>query len=200
MANKKHYGENAVGRDILDDICEKNREKNPEAYDSARSIPGYFGQVSIGTKLTKLNTISSKNKLNPTSFISDIIYAADNLKIDRGDAVIKLSGDAGDITVQTHESLIRFLKACIACSYNPNEHFSQTVAEFAKKVLSTANDLILPIEISTDGSKVSKIVLQELNEHIKEICDKNNIPYKSVVDAPKSKRSKVSKLLEQAAN
>lgn len=198
--SKRSYGEGVTGRDILDDICESNRMKNPDAYDSACSIPGYLGQVVIGSKQTKLDTITGKSKMKPSSFISDVIYAAENLQIDRDNAVIRLTGDHSGAVVSTHESLIRFLKACIACSYNPNKDFSFILAEFSKKVLSSVNDLMLPIEISTTGSKVKKIVLQELNDHLKEICDDNGIPYKSVLDVPKSRGKRVQKLLEQAAN
>ena len=198
--SKRSYGEGVTGRDILDNICEQNRMRNPEAYDAACGIPGYLGQALIGAKVTKLDTITGRSKMKPSSFISDVIYAAENLQMDRQNAIIKLSRENGGGIVSTDESLIRFLKACIACSYNPNEDFSFTLSEFAKKVLSSADSLILPIEVPTAGSKVRKIVLQELNDHLKKICDEHSIPYSSVVDEPKRRRKRVGELLEQAAN
>lgn len=197
---KKSYHESATGHDIIDKVCEQNRMRNPEAYDAAFSMPTYWGAVKIGTPVTKINTVTGKKNMKAISFIDQIRYAVDNLQMADGEAFIRLTGATGDIDIPTHVDIVKFVKACIACSYNRNEEYSFIVSEFVKEVMNKANSLYLPIEIPVGKSKLKKLVLDELNDYLKEICDKNNIPYGQVVEQKRIRKSKVRELLDQAAN
>lgn len=186
------YPKGYEGHDIIDEVVIGNAARNQELYDNACSSPRYFGAVNIGEDQLKLQLLSGKNNITKLSIINDIIYSAENLQLDESDdsSIVMVYGDMG-VPHEFHPNIIKFIKSCIACSYNPNADFSLAVSNFVTKFLgSLDNGLTLPIDVTAEND-VQKLVVSELNDYLKKICDETGTSYSDVIDVkPKRKTGK----------
>lgn len=200
MAKQKNkYPKGYTGRDIIDEIAIANADRNRELYDNACAIPHYFGGVEVGEDQLKLQLMQGKNKLSGLSIIYDIIYSTENLKLDDNDdaAIVEVYGDMG-VPHEFHPTVIKFIKSCIASSFNPNPDFSYTVSAFVTTFLGgLENSLTLPIEVQTEN-KTQKMILEELNKYFKKICDETNTAYSEAVTVPKRRKKTVDEVLASA--
>lgn len=195
-------------RDIIDTIVVKNKERNLTVFDNAKDLPPYFGSVKCEEKKMKLTPIKGRKKLGKLTLISDIVESVKNFQLDEGEGkIVKVvNEESAPVTIVVNVDLIKLIKVCAAASYSPVEDYSIVLTEFVKELLGTADSLNLPIHLPT-SNKTQKIIGDELNTYLKELCDENHIPYheevsvkaKVVSKRPKSKKSGMDKLLESAS-
>lgn len=187
------FSEGATGRDIIDEVVIKNQSRNQAMFDTCKDMPPYFGQTNIGEKKVSLSPIKRRDKFGKKKLIIDIIEGVNNLALKDSEASVILTGeDGGTYQVKTHPVIIKFIKTCLACSYNINEDFSRVLSDFAKEVIEHCDNLSLPISYYP-ANKTQKVLVNELNDYLKELCDENGITYSEVITSKGSKRSRSMK-------
>ncbi len=180
MSNPKLHTAGTTGRDIIDSVVEANASVNYEIYDKTVNNPGYFRQVNIGCEMLNFQGAQVKKNIERKSLVDDIIISAINLKLDDGPAEVVVN----QIPITTHKSIVAFIKACVAGSASGCPAFSEAVADFTTELINNVVELNLPITVNAK-SKIGAVVIAELNDGLKLICDANSIPYKTVVEVKK---------------
>lgn len=170
------FGKGAVGRDIIDDTVSKNSYLNHELYSQAKSNPAYFGQVSIGEEQVTLSAIKGRANTQKSFIICDIINGTESMNLNDGPAEIRILSDGRVISEKTHPAIIKYIKSCIVCSYSPSSDFTEIVSAFATTLIEDASNLTIPLNVFCKNN-IQKIILKELNDYLKELCDKNWISY-----------------------
>lgn len=201
MAKKqsRKYPNGYEGHDIIDKIVMNNADRNRVLYDNACSIPHYFGGVNIGEDQLKLAVMKDKKNITTVSLINDIIYSTENLQLDASTVGVILDSRTGEgITHKVHPTIIKFIKSCIASSYNPCEDFSIVVSACVKEILDHIQNITLPLELPKKN-KTQKLIAEGLNDYFKKLCDETNTSYSTVIDVPKKGKKSVNQLLEQAS-
>lgn len=188
------FAKGTTGRDIIDSVVEKNSHLNPELYELTRTNPHYFGAVEIGEDPVSLTTIKGKTKMHKSSIICDIINSTENMVLNDGPASVAVIVDGKTHTKPTHPVIIKLIKSCVACSYCPSEDMCTGVSNFVKALMDEANQLVLPLDVYTNGA-IQDIVVKELQDYLKELCDRHGIPYQT--REPK-KESKIERLLRES--
>ena len=176
----KKYAGGSTGRDIIDDVVEANKERNIDVYTDAKNMPPYYGAVSIGEDPVSLTTIKNRKNFVQSSMIGDIISSAENMQLSSDNAEIRrLIGEELNVE-KVHPAIVKLAKACIAGSYSPSEDFTKAVSNFAKQLLTDAAHLCLPLDAYAEND-AQMIIINELNEYLKDLCTRNDIPFGEVV-------------------
>lgn len=197
MEKIKKYPAGTKGRDIIDGEVESRRYIMPELYGQVQGNPGFYGQVNIGCDSMHLNTIRNKKELDNHLLIDDIISTAENLKLRDGlTPSVRILTDHVSV-LETSKEVIAFIKACIAGSYTSSSEFSLAVSAFVKELLPTVNQLCLPIQVQT-SSKIEEVVVTELNEYLRKICDESGTKYTEVIVSQNKSPKSVRGMLESA--
>lgn len=183
-----------MSRDIVDNIVVTNQIRNPDLYMSIRNIPAYFGQVDDSENKVKLTPIKGTSKASASSLIVDIVEGYKLCQLEAGEgSIMFIDGSQVEATVKCNPILIKIIKTCTVCSYNVNEDYATVVAEFVKQLLDGLHSTLnLPLTLPSNNT-TQKLIAEELNEFIKNICDENDIKYLEVVDEKKSKSTKNNK-------
>ena len=187
-----------MSRLIIDDIVDRNRERNLSTYFTAKELPKYFGEVEDAREATKLDSVRGAKKTG-NSLIENIKIGVEAMQLEGSKGIIRelVNGIPRDKYV--HPDIIKLAKVCIVGSYSQNEDYTEVVSEFAKNILIMADNINVPIPLPKNN-KLQKLLSEELNEYLLEFLQKRNIPYFEIVDNVKATvvKSKKNKLLEAA--
>jgi len=187
-----------MSRLIIDDIVDRNRERNLSTYFTAKELPKYFGEVEDAREATKLDSVRGAKKTG-NSLIENIKIGVEAMQLEGSKGIIRelVNGIPRDKYV--HPDIIKLAKVCIVGSYSQNEDYTEVVSEFAKNILMMADNINVPIPLPKNN-KLQKLLSEELNEYLLEFLQKRNIPYFEIVDNVKATvvKSKKNKLLEAA--
>jgi hypothetical protein len=121
------------------------------------------------------------------------------MKLEPGDGSIQFA-ENGTITtvVKCNPVLIKLIKTCVALSYSVNEDYSTVVSAFVHELIKNCENINLPLSLPKNN-KTQKIIAEELNQYLKELCEKNDIHYSEIIDAPKRLRKSKASMLEAAS-
>ena len=187
-----------MSRLIIDDIVDRNRERNLSTYFTAKELPKYFGEVEDAREATKLDSVRGAKKTG-NSLIENIKIGVEAMQLEGSKGIIRESVNGIPRDKYVHPDIIKLAKVCIIGSYSQNEDYTEVVSEFAKNILIMADNINVPIPLPKNN-KLQKLLSEELNEYLLEFLQKRNIPYFETVDNVKATvvKSKKNKLLEAA--
>lgn len=187
---------NGTGHDIIDNVVIRNGINNMELFNQVDGNPMYYGQVNISAEMLKLDTIKDRKNITPSKITDGIIASAKALIIEDGDAKVVITEDGKTIECKTDKHIVAFIKSCVAGSYTTEIHVSEAVTNFVRSLIYQVNHLCLPIDVNVTD-KIGKVVVQELNYYLKELCDTYNIKYTTEMSISTKKKS-ISKMLNDA--
>lgn len=187
-----------MSRLIIDDIVDRNRERNLSTYFTAKELPKYFGEVEDAREATKLDSVRGAKKTG-NSLIENIKIGVEAMQLEGSKGIIRELVNGIPKDKHVHPDIIKLAKVCIVGSYSQNEDYTEVVSEFAKNILIMADNINVPIPLPKNN-KLQKLLSEELNEYLLEFLQKRNIPYFEIVDNVKATviKSKKNKLLEAA--
>jgi len=136
-----------MSRLIIDDIVDRNRERNLSTYFTAKELPKYFGEVEDAREATKLDSVRGAKKTG-NSLIENIKIGVEAMQLEGSKGIIRelVNGIPKDKYV--HPDIIKLAKVCIVGSYSQNEDYTEVVSEFAKNILIMADNINVPIPLT----------------------------------------------------
>lgn len=187
-----------MSRPIIDDIVDRNRERNLSTYFTAKELPRYFGEVEDSRESVKLDSVRGAQKTG-NSLIENIKIGVEAMQLEGSNGIIRELVNGIPKDKHVHPDIIKLAKVCIVGSYSQNEDYTEVVSEFAKNILIMADNINIPI-LLPKNNKLQKLLSEELNEYLLDFLQKRNIPYFEMVDSVKTTviKSKKNKLLEAA--
>lgn len=182
--SRRDFREGSCGREIIDEVVEKNKHKNMEIYESCKSMPKYMGCVNIGEPTLKLSHYSKKNTgLTMITLIAPLTKGVEYMQLNPGDAKI-FAGD-GSVVVEknVYPTVIKIIKVATALSVNANADFSTCMVGLIDALCQSPKDCIsLPLQLPMD-TKTQTVISTQINDWLVKLFDKENVPYKAVIEA-----------------
>ena len=187
-----------MSRPIIDDIVDRNRERNLSTYFTAKELPRYFGEVEDARESIKLDSVRGAKKTG-NSLIENIKIGVEAMQLEGSNGIIRELVNGIPKDKHVHPDIIKLAKVCIVGSYSQNEDYTEVISEFAKNILIMADNINIPIPLPKNN-KLQKLLSEELNEYLLDFLQKRDIPYFEIVDNVKTTviKSKKNKLLEAA--
>lgn len=184
-----------MARQMIDDVVVYNRSRNPQAYYELSGMPIYSCEIRDASKdVIKLDSITNKNasKLG----IMEIIKAGvENFALEPGDGTVVLVKENGEEpeNVKVNPVTVKLIKVATAASFSQNEDYCYVLSEMVRQVLNNVKNITLPLSLPKNN-KTQEVLSEELNDVVKELFDKYNVPYSVILDSTKG----VNKLLKAA--
>lgn len=184
-----------MARQMIDDVVVYNRSRNPEVYYELSSMPIYGCEVRDASKdVIKLDSVSSKDA-SKLGIMEIIRVGVENFTLEPGDGTVVLLRENNEEpeNVKVSPIVVKLLKVATAASFSQNEDYCYVLSELVKQILENVKNITLPLSLPKNN-KTQEVLSAELNDVVKELFDKYDVPYSAILDTTKG----VNKLLKAA--